>query len=90
MMNLVLLIVLGLLSGCAASVPPMPVYQTTRGKECALECQNDYSDCMKLEVRPDYLIASPRKKACEKMIKDCYYLCAEQERHLAPSSNPSE
>jgi hypothetical protein len=35
---------------------------------------------MKNEVRPDYLLMSPRKGACQKMLRECYDTCADNEK----------
>jgi hypothetical protein len=69
------LIAVGILLGCAAKMPEKPRYETTYGEECAADCERDYSDCLASEIRPDYLVLSPRKKACQKLIRDCYQRC---------------
>jgi hypothetical protein len=74
------LIVLSVLVGCAAKMPEKPRYETTYGEECAADCKRDYPDCLAAEIRPDYLILSPRKKACQKLIRDCYQRCSEKEK----------
>ena len=65
---------------CASSIPPMPAYATSEGEACAVTCQNTHEDCMKNEIRPDYLISSPRKKACGKMLRKCYEICSKKEK----------
>jgi len=65
-------VALGFVLSCASTVPPMPGYQTDRGQECGLKCQTQYNACMKNEVRPDFLVMSPRKEACQKMLRGCY------------------
>jgi len=72
--------VLGLLVSCTASVPPMPNYETSTGQECGIDCQAQYSACMENELRPDYLLMSPRKEACQKMLCGCYDACLEKEK----------
>lgn len=74
-----LLIALGVLFGCAKP-PQMPNYETSYGKECALACEKDYSDCLASDVRPDFLILSPRKSACQKWLNGCYQLCLKKEK----------
>ena len=69
-----------ILIGCAAKIPEKPIYKTPLGDACAADCQRIYNDCMASEIRPDYLILSPRKKACENLIRDCYQRCAEKEK----------
>jgi len=74
------LIALGLVSGCATSMPEKPFYNTPAGKQCAEQCQKQYSTCMESEVRPDYFLASPRKDACGKMLNECYRRCLEKDK----------
>ena len=80
MARLWIFVALGLLCSCATSVPPMPSYQTDSGKTCGRDCQNQYSACMKNEVRPDFLLMSPRKDACQKMLRECYDTCLSEEK----------
>ena len=80
MSRLLIFVALVLLFSCATSVPPMPNYQTDGGKECGLDCQTQYSACMKNEVRPDFLLMSPRKEACQKMLRGCYDTCLDKEK----------
>ena len=79
MKNFLPLIILVLLFGCATPMPDKPKFETSKGEQCAEDCQQDYSECLESDVRPDYLIASPRKEACRKMLVSCYQLCLEQE-----------
>lgn len=79
MKKLMALIALAALSGCAKEMPQKPQYQTTYGDECAAECEKDYSECLASNIRPDFLVFSPRKKACESYIRDCYQLCEKKE-----------
>ena len=79
-------IVVSVLLGCAAKMPEKPRYKTSFGENCASDCERDYSDCLANEIRPDYLILSPRKKACQKLIRDCYQLCLEKEKQ-GPSTS---
>ena len=74
------LIILIFFCGCAASAPPRPVFTTAAGEACAGDCQADYDSCMQNEIRPDYLVFSPRKKACGKMLRGCYDRCSEKEK----------
>jgi hypothetical protein len=74
------LIVASILFGCATKMPEKPRFQTSSGEECAANCESDYSDCLASEIRPDYLILSPRKKACRNLIRDCYHLCLQKEK----------
>ena len=76
---MMIILVLWLLAACATSVPPMPDYQTDRGQECGRECQTQYSACMKNDIRPDYLLFSPRKEACRKMLRECYNICLDKD-----------
>jgi len=80
MRTLIGFMVLIVLCGCAASIPPMPAYSTSEGEACAADCQKTYGRCMENEIRPDYLIFSPRKEACGKMLRGCYESCAEKEK----------
>jgi hypothetical protein len=80
-------IALALFLGCA-STPDMPGYETARGKTCAKECQQEHSECMQLDVRPDYLVMSPRKRACGKMLSECYQSCLEKEKRAEATSTP--
>ena len=80
-----LFIALALSLGCA-STPDMPVYETDRGKNCAKGCQQEHSECMQLDVRPDYLLMSPRKRACGKMLSECYQSCLKQEKRAEANS----
>ena len=80
MKKLLVCIALGVLFGCANTGPQMPNYTTPKGEECAAACRNDYSDCMKSDVRPDFLLFSPRKRACEKMLRECYGGCLEKDK----------
>ena len=80
MKKLLFISVLCFLLSCAGTIPDMPNYQTSKGRECGVECQKDYSDCMDLEVRPDYLLMSPRKRACGQKLEQCYQLCWEQDK----------
>lgn len=80
MSRLLIFVALGLLFSCATSVPPVPSYQTDYGKECGRTCQTQYSACMKNEVRPDFLLMSPRKDACQKMLRECGDTCLSKEK----------
>ena len=80
MSRLLIVMALGLLCSCATSVAPMPDYRTDGGKACGLDCQTQYSACMKNEVRPDFLLMSPRKEACQKMLRECYDTCLSKEK----------
>jgi hypothetical protein len=71
---------LGFLLSCASSVPPMPGYRTERGERCGLDCQTQYSACMKNEIRPDFLLLSPRKEACQRMLRECYETCLSNDK----------
>jgi uncharacterized lipoprotein YmbA len=73
-------VALALVFGCATSVPEKPFYNTPAGKQCAEQCQKQYSTCMESEVRPDYFLASPRKDACGKMLNECYRRCLEKDK----------
>ena len=81
------LITAGILFACAAKMPEKPRYETSYGEECAADCEGDYSDCLASELRPDYLLFSPRKKACQKLIRDCYQLCSEKEKQPPSASS---
>jgi hypothetical protein len=74
-----IILALWLLAACATSVPLMPDYQTNRGQACGRECQTQYSACMKNDIRPDYLLFSPRKEACQKMLRECYDTCLDKD-----------
>lgn len=80
MSRLLIFLALGMLHSCATSHPPMPAFWTDGGKACGLECQAQYSACMKNEVRPDFLLLSPRKDACERMLRVCYDTCSRKEK----------
>jgi hypothetical protein len=84
---LIALIAVSVLLGCAGKMPEKPRYKTSFGEECAGNCERNYSDCLANEVRPDYLILSPRKKACQKLIRDCYQLCLAKERQGPPTTS---
>ena len=71
------LILLVLISACARTIPPMPDYNTVSEIECGENCQIEYAECMELDIRPDYLIISPRKAACKKQLNECYLDCRE-------------
>ena len=79
MLRILIIIALCWLFSCATSVPPMPLYQTGRGQECGRACQNQYSGCMKNDIRPDFLLFSPRKEACQKMLRECYNTCLDKD-----------
>jgi hypothetical protein len=79
MLRILIIIALCWLFSCATSVPPMPLYQTDRGQECGRACQNQYSGCMKNEMRPDFLLFSPRKEACQEMLRECYNTCLDKD-----------
>jgi hypothetical protein len=79
MLRTMIIFALWLLAACATSVPPMPDYQTNRGQTCGRECQTQYSACMKNDIRPDYLLFSPRKEACQKMLRECYDTCLDKD-----------
>ena len=79
MLRILIIIALCWLFACATSVPPMPLYQTDRGQECGRACQNQYSGCMKNDIRPDFLLFSPRKVACQKMLRECYNTCLDKD-----------
>lgn len=80
MKKLFVCIALGVLVGCANTDVQMPNYTTPEGEACATTCRNDYSDCMKLEVRPDFTLFSPRKRACEKVLRECYGKCLDKDK----------
>ena len=73
-------IALGVLLGCAKEMPHKPHFETTYGEECAADCEKDYSECLESNIRPDFLVLSPREKACQKLIRDCYQLCSAKEK----------
>jgi hypothetical protein len=79
MSRFLIFLALSLLFSCSTSVPPMPGYGTDGRKACGLDCQTQYSACMKNEVRPDFLLMSPRKEACQKMLRECYDTCLSKE-----------
>ncbi len=81
------LIAVSFLFGCAAKMPEKPRYETPYGEECAAGCEKDYSDCLVSEIRPSYLLISPRKIACQKLIRGCYQLCSEKEKQPTSSSS---
>ena len=87
MKKLSVLIALGVLLGCAKEMPQKPRYETSYGEECAADCEKDYSDCLASNIRPEFLVGSPRKKACEKLIRDCYQLCSEKEKQPPATSS---
>jgi hypothetical protein len=68
------------LLGCAEKMPPRPHFDTASGQDCAAACEKDYSECIDSNIRPDYLVMSPRKKACARYIRDCYQLCEKKEK----------
>jgi hypothetical protein len=35
---------------------------------------------MKNEARPDFLLMSPRKEACQKMLRECHDTCLSKEK----------
>ncbi len=80
MVRILITVAMGLLLSCAASVPPPPAYQTDRGQKCGQTCQTQYTACMENEVRPDYLLMSPRKEACQKMLRECYDSCLNKDK----------
>ena len=84
---LLALIVACICFGCATKMPEKPAYKTHFGEECAADCEKDYSDCLASEIRPDFLVFSPRKKACEKLIRGCYQLCTEKEQKRPSASS---
>lgn len=88
MKKLLALIALGLLLGCAKEMPQKPNYETQYGEECAAGCEKDYSDCLASNIRPDFTVFSPREKACEKLIRDCYQLCQKKEKQPPSASSP--
>ena len=78
-------ITLVLLLGCAPKIPPMPTIETPTPavEECAQECKGKYTECMALDIRPDYLLLSPRKWACKKQIQECYQSCLDKEKNVS-------
>ena len=84
---LLALIAVSVLFGCAAKMPEKPRYKTSYGEECAADCERDYSDCLASDIRPDYLVFSPRKKACQNLIRGCYQLCSEKEKQPPSTSS---
>ena len=84
---LIALIAVGVLVGCAAKMPEKPRYKTSFGEECAANCERDYSDCLADDIRPDYLVLSPRNKACQKLIRGCYQKCLEKDKQPAVESS---
>ena len=84
---IVALIAVSVLFGCATKMPEKPRYETSYGEECAAGCEKDYSDCLASEIRPDYLFLSPRKKACQNLIRDCYQLCSQKEKQPPSASS---
>jgi hypothetical protein len=80
MSRLLIFMALGFVFSCASSIPPMPGYGTDGEKACGRDCQTQYSACMKNEVRPDFLLMSPRKEACQKMLRECYDTCSSKEK----------
>jgi hypothetical protein len=75
-----LFVAIALVFGCATSMPEKPFCNTPAGKECAEQCLKEYSRCMESEVRPDYLLLSPRKEACGKTLNECYRRCLEKDK----------
>jgi hypothetical protein len=84
---IVALIAASVLFGCATKMPEKPRYETSYGEECAADCEKDYSDCLASEIRPDYLFMSPRKKACQNLIRGCYQLCSKKEKQPPSASS---
>lgn len=80
MVRIMIILALCITASCATSVPPMPDYQTNRAQECGRDCHRQYSSCMKNEIRPDYLLFSPRKEACQQMLRECYNTCLEKDK----------
>lgn len=80
MLRFLILVALGMLFSCATSVPPMPDFRTDGTKACGRDCQTQYSACMKNEIRPDFLLFSPRKEACQKMLRECHDTCLSKEK----------
>lgn len=80
MRKLFIWVTLALLLGCAQKIPPMQSVEapTPAAEECAQGCQREYTECMALDIRPDYLLLSPRKRACQKMLQECYQSCVDK------------
>jgi hypothetical protein len=75
MSRILIVAALGFLLSCASPVPPIPGYWTEAQKRCGGDCQVRYTACMENDIRPDYLLISPRRDACRKMLRECYDAC---------------
>lgn len=80
MWRIIFITAIGLIFSCTTAAPPPPGYQTEAGQKCGRVCQTQYTACMENEIRPDYLLMSPRKRACEKMLRECYGNCLADEK----------
>ena len=81
------LVAIVILFGCAKEIIQKPRFETANGEQCAADCETVYADCLASNIRPDFLISSPRKKACQKLIRDCYQLCQNKERQSSSASS---
>ncbi len=71
------------LFGCASldPMPQPPKYATTDGRECALECQRKYEDCVQAwKYTGSFSSASTeRVNECRQLLGDCYQFCLDDE-----------
>ena len=86
MKRAILVISAFLLSGCATQpLPQMPQYETSEGRDCAMECQRSYLDCIDswrnseicLGLGP---IPADRVNDCRQILDECYQLCTAEEK----------
>ena len=76
-------IIVSFLLGCASSVPMpnSPEYNTSKGRQCATECQRKYEGCVQAwKYTGSFSSASTeRVNECRQILADCYQFCLEDE-----------
>lgn len=76
------------LFGCASSVPmpQPPKYSTSEGRECALECQRKYEDCVQAWKYTGAFssAATERVNECRELLDGCYQFCLDDEKSMSP------
>ena len=76
------------LFGCASldPMPQPPKYNTTNGRECALECQRKYEACVQAWKYTGSFssAATERVNECRQLLGDCYQFCLDDEKSMSP------
>lgn len=66
-----------ILAGCIAPMPKPPVAKSDKGRECVLQCQERYNQCLRAAQGTWGAATTNIIKQCNQMLDDCYTLCGD-------------